>query len=73
MKTPLSRVKLSLILTIAIFLPTIWILSLSSSPLLTSVGLWKLLGWGGLMSFGSAYAVTLYISALRREDDRGKE
>ena len=73
MKTPLSRLKLSLILTIAIYLPTVWILTLSSSPLLTSVGLLKLFGLGGLMSFGTAYAVTLYISAIRREDERSKE
>lgn len=64
MKTPQSRFKLSLILTAAIYLPTIWILSLSSSPLLVSMGIPKLLGWGLLMSFGTAYAVTLYISAL---------
>jgi hypothetical protein len=67
MKTPQSRIKLSLILTVAIYLPTVWILALSSSPLVASMGIPKLLGWGLLMSFGAAYAVTLYISALRRE------
>lgn len=73
MKTPSSRFKLTLILTWAIYLPTIWILTLSSSLLLVSMGLPKLLGWGLLMSFGTAYAVTLYISAIRQSDERDKQ
>lgn len=68
MKTPISRLKLTLILTWAIYLPAIWILALSSSPLLASMGILKLLVWGLLMSFGAAYAVTLYISAVRQSD-----
>lgn len=70
MKTPISRLKLSLILTWAIYLPAIWILALSSSPLLASMGTLQLLVWGLLMSFGAAYAVTLYISAVRKSDDQ---
>lgn len=73
MKTPSSRFKLTLILTWAIYLPTIWILTLSSSLLLASMGLPRLLGWGLLMSFGTAYAVTLYISAIRQSDERDKQ
>lgn len=68
MKTITSRVKLSLILTWAIYLPAIWILALSSSPLVVSTGIIMLLLWGLLMSFGAAYAVTLYVSALRKSD-----
>lgn len=68
MKTPLSRLKLSLILTVAIYLPALWVLALSSSPLLSSMGIPQLLLWGLLMSFGAAYAVTLFISALRRSE-----
>lgn len=68
MKTITSRVKLTLILTWAIYLPAIWILALSSSPLVISMGIIKLLLWGLLMSFGAAYAVTLYVSALRKSD-----
>lgn len=73
MKTPFSRFKLTLILTWAIYLPAIWILTLSSSLLLVSMGLPRLLGWGLLMSFGTAYAVTLYISAIRQSDERDKQ
>ena len=69
MKTPLLRIKLTLILTWAIYLPAVWILALSASPLLASIGSTKLLLWGLLMSFGSAYAITLYISALRRDKE----
>ena len=73
MKTPLSRLKLSLILTWAIYLPAIWILGLSSSALLVTIGWPKLAGMGLLMSFGAAYAITLYISALRQSDERDKQ
>lgn len=68
MKTPLSRLKLSLILTAAIYLPALWVLALSSSPLLSSMGVLQLLLWGLLMSFGAAYAITLFISALRKSE-----
>jgi len=74
MKTALSRLKLSLILTWAFYLPAIWGLGLSASPLLVSVGAWiKFAGIGLLMSFGAAYAVTLYISAIRQSDERDKQ
>jgi hypothetical protein len=73
MKTLLSRIKLSLILTWAIYLPAIWILGLSSSPLLVSMGWPKLAGWGLLMSFGAAHAITLYISAIRQSDEHDKQ
>jgi hypothetical protein len=68
MKTPISRLKLTLTLTWSFYLPAIWVLALSSSPLLASMGIPKLLAWGLLMSFGAAYAVTLYISAVRQGD-----
>lgn len=68
MKTPLSRLKLSLILTMAIYLPAIWVLALSSSPLLSSMGVMQLLLWGLLMSFGAAHAIVLFISALRKSE-----
>lgn len=72
MKTRLSRLKLTLILTVAICLPTFWVLVLSSSPLLVSLGIPVLLAWGLLSSFASAYAVTLYVSAIRQGDEKRK-
>lgn len=67
MKTPFARFKLTLILSLAFFLPAIWILTLSSSSLLSTFGIPALVAWAYVMSFGSAYAVTLYISALRQD------
>jgi hypothetical protein len=74
MKTTKSRIKLSLILAIPIFMLLVWITwlnAMSSNALLAAVSLWRLLGWGGLTAFVIAYAVTLYISAVRQEDERG--
>ncbi len=68
MKTPLSRFKLSLILTVAVYLPSLWVLALSSGPLVSAMGIPKLLLWGLLMSFGAAYAIMLFISALRKSE-----
>ncbi len=76
MKTLKSRVKLSLILAIPIFVAVVWITwlhAMSSSALLNTVGIWKLLGLCGVTSFVAAYAVTLYITALRQEDARGNK
>jgi len=69
MNNYLARIKLALILTPAIYLPALWVLSLSSSPVLQSSGIVTLLLWGLLMSFGTAYAITLFISALRQHED----
>ncbi len=74
MKTTKSRIKLSLILAIPIFMLLVWITwlnAISSIALLAVVGIWRLLAWGGLTSFVIAYAVTLYVSAVRQEDERG--
>ena len=76
MKTTKSRIKLSLILAIPIFMLLVWITwlnAMSSSALLAAVSIWRLLAWGGLTSFVIAYAVTLYISAVRQEDERGRK
>jgi len=69
MRTTLARLKLSLILTIAVFLPLLWVLALSTSPFLSSMGLTKLLFLGFMFSFVTAYAITLFISALRQSDN----
>lgn len=70
MTTLASRLKLSLVLTLAFYLPAIWMLALSWNPQLAAFGLVKLLGWGLVMSFGAAYAVTLYVSLLKRPADK---
>ncbi|MFT3960435.1 hypothetical protein [Propionivibrio sp.] len=76
MKTPKSRIKLSLILAIPIFTLVVWITwlhAMSSSVLLAAVSIWQLVAWGGLTSLVVAYAMTLYISALRQEDEQGRK
>lgn len=68
MKNAFTRFKLTLILSLAFFLPAIWVLTLSSSSILSSFGIPALVAWAYGVSFGAAYAVTLYISALRSLD-----
>ena len=73
MKTTKSRVKLSLILALPIFILIFWITwlhAMSSDALLAAVSMWQLLAWGGLASFIAAYAITLYVSVVRQEDER---
>ncbi len=69
MKTAIARLKLTLLLSLAFFLPAIWTLTLSSSTLFSIYGIPLLLGWAYVMSFGAAYAVVLFIAALRQESD----
>ena len=76
MKTTKSRIKLSLILAIPIFVLIFWITwlhAMSSSALLDAVSIWQLLVWGGLASFIVAYGITLYVSVIRQEDERGRK
>lgn len=74
MKTTKARIKLSLILTIPIFVLIFWITwlhAMSSNALLTAVSIWQLLVWGCLASFIIAYAITLYVSVICQKDERG--
>lgn len=65
-----KHIKLSLLLTPAIFLLTFWILALSGSGLLASIGLLKMLLWALLLSFGVAYSITLFVrEALGKKDE----
>ena len=67
MNTIKKRIKLVLILTPAIFVGAISILVLSSSPLLESTGLVKLLLCAAFLSFSDAYLITLFIATIRME------
>ena len=58
----LNRLNQSLILTPAIYMPLIWVLFLSSSPMLNLYNIYFLAGWGLLISFGSAYSIALFLS-----------
>jgi len=74
MQNPLdmkTNIRLSLLLTPAIFLLAFWILALSSSDLLMSEGLIRMVLWALLLSFGVAYSVTLFVREIlqRRSDE----
>jgi hypothetical protein len=56
-----DRTKLALILTAPIFLMMIWILALSSTPLIQSFGLVGLIAWAAIASLISAYAITIFV------------
>ena len=56
--------KLALILTPALFMLSIWVLALSSSVLLTTIGLVKLALWAALMSYGAALSVTIFVKEI---------
>jgi membrane protein implicated in regulation of membrane protease activity len=64
-----THIKLSLLLTPAIFLLAFWILALSSGGLPASIGLLKMLLWALLLSFGIAYSITLFIREVLDKKD----
>lgn len=69
MKKHLPYLWQALILTPAIFLLAFWILALSSSGLLASIGLLKMILWALLLSFGAAYSITLFVSEILKQRD----
>ena len=68
MKKYLLHIKSALILTPAIFLLALWILTLSSSSILETVGVFKLTLWALLLSFGAAYSITLFVQEMLNRD-----
>lgn len=56
--------KLSLILTPAIFMLSIWIMALSNSQLIISLGLVKLCFIAAMLSFGVSLSITIYIKEV---------
>ena len=64
MKKYLPQIKPALVLTPAIFLMAFWVLSLSSSSILETMGVFKLVLWALLLSFGAAYSITLFVHEM---------
>lgn len=60
-----NRLKQSLVLTPGIYLIVLWVLALSDSPQLETIGVMQLSLWGLLLSFGVAYSITLYLSMIK--------
>lgn len=69
MKKYILNIRKALILTPAIFLLVLWILALSDSGLLTSVGLLKMILWALLLSFGAAYSIAMFVSEILKQRD----
>lgn len=65
MKRLFPNYRAALTLTPAIFLLSFWVLALSDSPLIASVGLWKLLVLALILSFGVAYSITIFFYEYR--------
>jgi hypothetical protein len=61
------NIKPALILTPAIFLFEFWIFALSSSNLVTSLGIVKMLLWALILSFGIAYSITIFINEIIKQ------
>lgn len=70
MKKFIPNIRLALFLTPAIFLLAFWILTLSSSDILASIGLLKMILWALSLSFGAAYSVTLFVNEIMGKRDR---
>ena len=68
MKKYLPHIKPALILTPAIFMLAFWILALSSSDILATIGILKLTLWALLLSFGAAYSITLFVQEMLNRD-----
>ena len=69
MKKFLPRIKYALILTPAIFLLAFWVLALSSSGIVASMGVFKLTLWALLLSFGAAYSIAMFVSEILKQRD----
>lgn len=70
MKKIVPNFRPALILTPAIFLLAFWILALSSSGLLASIGLPKMILWALLLSFGTAFSITLFVNEIVKQPVR---
>lgn len=70
MKKYLPLIKHALILTPAIFLLAFWVLALSSSGIVASMGVFKLTLWALLLSFGTAYSITLFANEILKQRNK---
>jgi len=69
MKKYFPHLRQALILTPAIFLLAFWILALSSSSIMETVGLFKLILWALLLSFGAALFIAMFASEILKQRD----
>ena len=70
MKKYLPQIKPALILPPAIFLLAFWILALSSSGIVSTLGIFKLTLWALLLSFGAALSITMFVSEILKQRNK---
>ena len=64
MKKYFPNIKRALILSPAIFLFALWVLVLSPNDILITLGQFKLILWGLLLSFGVALSITMFVDEM---------
>lgn len=72
MKKHLPNLLSALTLTPAIFLLVFWIMAMSSSDIISNVGLVKLILWGLLLSFGASLSITMFVSDILKQHDKNE-
>ena len=70
MKKFIPHIQHALILTPAIFLLAFWILTLSSSGIVATVGIRKLTLWALLLSFGAALSIAMFVSEILKQRNK---
>jgi hypothetical protein len=70
MKKYLPHIQQALILTPAIFLLAFWILALSSSGIVATMGVFKLTLWALLLSFGAALSIAMFVSEIMKQRNK---
>jgi len=68
MNSTYTRIKLSAILSVAIFPPLIWMLALSdaAAPLVQSAGVYGCVAYAAAIAFVSAWLIVGFIAELRK-------
>ena len=64
MKKHIPHLQQALVLTPAIFLMAFWILAMSTSELIASMGLFKLIMLALILSFGVSLSITMFVSGM---------
>ena len=64
MKKHIPNIQQALVLTPAIFLIAFWILAMSTSALIASMGLFKLIMLALILSFGVSLSIAMFVSGM---------
>ena len=72
MKKHIPHMQQALVLTPAVFLMAFWILAMSTSALIASMGLFKLIMLALLLSFGVSLSITMFISDMLKQHNKNE-